>query len=70
MRLISGGDLREKMGQRLPELDVKNYMRMALKGIDYCHKNNVTHRDLKPDNLMLDQDGNLKIVDFGLSYQL
>ena len=38
-----------------------------ISGIEYIHKSGVCHRDLKPENLLLDQDKNLKIVDFGLS---
>jgi serine/threonine protein kinase len=36
-------------------------------GLEYCHSNGVTHRDLKPDNLLLDRNYVLKIADFGYS---
>jgi len=36
-------------------------------GIYYCHKNRVLHRDLKPQNLLLTNDGQLKLADFGLA---
>jgi len=49
------------------EAQVKTYMLMLLKGIAYCHENNIMHRDLKPANLLISSSGYLKIADFGLA---
>ncbi|KAJ3147385.1 Suppressor of Sensor Kinase (SLN1) [Irineochytrium annulatum] len=44
---------------------VKKWIRMALEGLRYCHRHNIVHRDLKPGNLLIAEDGTLKIGDFG-----
>uniref|UniRef100_A0A915HR51 Protein kinase domain-containing protein n=1 Tax=Romanomermis culicivorax TaxID=13658 RepID=A0A915HR51_ROMCU len=46
---------------------VKNIMIQTLKGLEYLHDHWILHRDLKPNNLLLNDDGILKIADFGLA---
>ncbi|PRP77656.1 cell cycle related kinase isoform 1 [Planoprotostelium fungivorum] len=53
--------------QRLQEPEIKTWMLMLLKGLDYCHQNHIIHRDLKPANLLIHRSGLLKIADFGLA---
>jgi serine/threonine protein kinase len=36
-------------------------------GLEYMHKNNIIHRDMKPENLVLDSEGYLRITDLGIS---
>eukprot|EP00944_MAST-04C_sp_MAST-4C-sp1_P011281 g11281.t1 len=49
-----------------PQL-VKSYMFQLVRGMDFCHRRGVMHRDLKPQNLLINRDGELKIADFGLA---
>ena len=46
---------------------VKCYMLQLLSGLQHCHKRGILHRDIKGSNLLLDNDGILKIADFGLA---
>jgi 5'-AMP-activated protein kinase catalytic alpha subunit len=50
-------------------VEAASFMQQILSGVEYIHKNGIVHRDLKPENLLLDQQKNIKIVDFGLSNQ-
>ncbi|GAA5999674.1 CDC2/CDK family serine/threonine-protein kinase [Rhodotorula paludigena] len=47
--------------------DIKSWMLMTLKGLDFCHQNWILHRDMKPNNLLISGDGVLKLADFGLA---
>jgi len=46
---------------------IKSYLYQILKGVNCCHTHRILHRDLKPQNLLLDNLGRLKLADFGLS---
>jgi len=62
-------DLKKYM-DTLNEMDpslVRSYTKQLLQGLLYCHQRRILHRDLKPQNLLIDQKGTLKLADFGLA---
>uniref|UniRef100_A0A0D9X3R6 Protein kinase domain-containing protein n=1 Tax=Leersia perrieri TaxID=77586 RepID=A0A0D9X3R6_9ORYZ len=54
-------------GIKFTEPQVKCYMQQLLSGLEHCHNRGVLHRDIKGANLLLDNNGVLKIADFGLA---
>lgn len=62
-------DLKKYMDS-VPKLEpalVKSYIKQLLQGLLYCHTRRILHRDLKPQNLLIDRSGCLKLADFGLA---
>ncbi|PPQ77800.1 hypothetical protein CVT25_015294 [Psilocybe cyanescens] len=57
--IISHGRLRERVARK--------FARQIGSALEYCHLNSVVHRDLKIENILISQTGNIKIIDFGLS---
>ncbi|KMZ72562.1 putative serine/threonine-protein kinase [Zostera marina] len=52
---------------KFSEPQVKCYMRQLLRGLEHCHSRGVLHRDIKGSNLLIDNNGILKLADFGLA---
>ncbi|KAJ3394026.1 serine/threonine-protein kinase KIN2 [Entophlyctis sp. JEL0112] len=67
MEYVEGGELFDFIvaNPKLNEKIARKIFRQIVSAIDYCHQSSVIHRDLKPENLLLDNDKNIKIIDFG-----
>ncbi|KAL4655402.1 NUAK family SNF1-like kinase 1-like [Arapaima gigas] len=69
MEYAKGGELYDYVNakRRLSETEARKIFRQIASAVHYCHKNGVVHRDLKLENILLDEDFNVKLADFGLS---
>ncbi|MDF1662868.1 MAG: bifunctional serine/threonine-protein kinase/formylglycine-generating enzyme family protein [Planctomycetota bacterium] len=69
MELVEGSDLKEVIKEHVqiePKLAAR-FIRDAARGLGAAHKEGLVHRDIKPDNLMITNDGMVKVADFGLA---
>ncbi|XP_004233627.1 mitogen-activated protein kinase kinase kinase 20-like [Solanum lycopersicum] len=66
-----GGALSEKLknsgDRKLPEIEIRKYTKALLKGLHYIHKCGYVHCDIKPQNILFGENGQVKIADFGLA---
>ncbi|CAF3429699.1 unnamed protein product [Rotaria socialis] len=69
MELCGGGSMQDiyHVYGSLGELQIAYILRETLKGLDYLHKNGKMHRDVKGANILLTEDGNVKLADFGVA---
>src|ERR1700760_4709694 len=68
MELVEGGTLRELLAERgpMPPHAVAAVLAPVLSGLAVAHRAGLVHRDVKPENVLISDDGDVKIADFGL----
>jgi serine/threonine protein kinase len=70
MSYYEGGTLKEKITSRPAGLEIRGALDIAMqiaRGLTKAHKKGIVHRDIKPGNILFTEDGQVKIIDFGLA---
>jgi len=68
MELVAGRSLAERLAEGpIPWAEATNYALQAARGLEAAAREGVIHRDMKPENLLLREDGVVKVADFGLA---
>ena len=69
MELISGITLKQYLGKKgkVPWKEVLHFAKQIGAGLSHAHQRGIIHRDIKPQNIMLLQDGTIKVADFGIA---
>jgi serine/threonine protein kinase len=69
MEYLEGDDLSDlmKAGRRFSQDELQLWWNQIVSALNYTHKQGIVHRDIKPSNLFLDQEGNIKLLDFGIA---
>lgn len=66
-QLVEGGTLSQRMGQPLPVEEAVRIASDVAQALDYAHRHGIIHRDVKPSNILLAEDGRPLLTDFGIA---
>ena len=69
MEFLQGKTLQDTIKEPMSLSDSLNYLIQACRGLHEAHRNNFVHRDIKPDNLFVTEEGIVKVMDFGIAKQ-
>ena len=68
LELCNGGTLADRIKENLSSQDqILSYMLDIIEALVFCHQQNIAHRDIKPQNIFIDEHHHAKVADFGLS---
>lgn len=69
LEYAAGGELFDLIARRekLSEEDARKIFQQIISSLEYSHQDKIAHRDLKPENLLLDDQNNIRLIDFGLA---
>jgi serine/threonine protein kinase len=67
MEYLSGGTLKQKTGKPISWQRSSELLAPIARALNYAHKNGITHRDVKPSNILLGQDDHARLSDFGVA---
>ena len=72
MEYIEGKTLRQCMTDegKMSDAKIKEFLRQMLSALQYVHSQQLVHRDIKPGNFMVDKEGKIKLMDFGIAKSL
>ena len=67
MDFVSGGTLKQRLGRPMPPADAARLLAPIARALEYAHGQGIIHRDVKPANILIAEDGRAMLSDFGIA---